>query len=351
MKVALVCPYGLSAPGGVQRQVLDLAGVLRSAGHEATVIAPDAKGYDDTIDVGRTLPVRANGSVAPISLLPRGHRNVTAALSAADVIHIHEPFMPMLGWLTLRARRPRVLTFHADPSGAARMAYRRAKPLLRRAIRSTDVATAVSETAASAVRHLFGEMSEVPNGLDVDSFRSGTDRNPVQVAFLGRSEPRKGLDLLLEAWPRVSRAVTGARLVVMGATQPEYGENVSFVGRVGETEKREILAASAAFCAPNRGGESFGITVVEGMAAGCAIVASDLAAFEAVLAGSGVTFENGNAMALSESLISVLSDPELTARLAVASQTRVLDFDWGRVAARYVGAYESAMERFSAASG
>jgi phosphatidylinositol alpha-mannosyltransferase len=360
VRIVLVCPYGLGTPGGVQQQVIELAAILTERGHTATVVAPDAGerdagetdadeigagGRSGMIDVGGTFGFSANGAVAPISLFPRGHKVVTAALASADVVHIHEPFIPMLGWLTLRAKRPRVLTFHADPSKGMRRTYRGARALIRRVVRDSDVASAVSDTAASAIRPLIEDVRLVPNGLDVASYRPAIDRSRRQVAFLGRPDPRKGRDLLLEAWPMVLQTVPGSWLVVMGDGPGATIDGVRFTGWVDEEEKRRILAGSGVFCAPNRGGESFGISLAEGMAAGCAIVASDLPAFEALLDRNGVTFPTGNVDALAASLAEVLSDQDLMASLAEATSERAEHFDWNRVADQYLALYELAIIR------
>ena len=198
-----------------------------------------------------------------------------------------------MGWAALRSGPPTVLTFHADPSGFIRSAYRVARPVLRSIAKSARV-SAVSATAASAIGGAFEEAVTIPNGLDVASYRLDVPRVPRQVAFLGRPDPRKGRDLLLDAWPIVRSAVPDATLVVMGGGDPAAIEGVRFPGRVDEDEKRRYLASSEVLCAPNRGGESFGITLAEGMAAGCATVASDIPAFVDLLDGSGVHFPNGD---------------------------------------------------------
>ena len=340
----MVSPYALDVPGGVQQQVMGLVHHLREAGDEAFAVAPAAGEGPDRIDVGRWVGVRANRSRAPVALSPPVVPRVSAAVSTAEVVHIHEPFVPLVGWAALAARRPTVVTFHADPSRTVRTAYRLSAALLGRAL-GTSLVTTVSRTARRAIDPLRLRPEEIPNAIDVASFRVAADRNPRQVAFVGRPDPRKGRDLLLAAWPEVRSQVGEARLVIIGGGDEPPVPGVRYLGRVTEEEKRTALATSAVFCAPNRGGESFGITVTEGMAAGCAIVASDLDAFSDVLAGSGLMFPNGDRSALAAALVRALTDGDLRRRLAERGSARVLEFDWKMVTDRYRALYRRARAR------
>ncbi len=339
VKVALVSPYGLNHFGGVQDQVVKLAGWLRDAGHDATVVAPAAGEHG--VDVGPAVRVPANRSRAPVALDPRAAVRARQAVAGADVVHLHEPFMPMVGLgVLLGSTPPKVGTFHADPSAAMRAAYRRAAPLLRRAAGRLAVATAVSELARSAVAPV-ADARIVPNGIDVAAYRVDAMRAAERVAFLGRDDPRKGLAVLLAAWPAVRAAVPGAELAVIGADGRDGG-GVHYLGRVPDERKRAELAGAAVYCAPNLGGESFGLVIAEGMAAGCAVVASALPAFQAVLAGAGVTVPPGDADALGTALVAVLRDPPVRARLAGAAAERVAAFDREVVLAEYLRAYRDA---------
>lgn len=315
---------------------------LRMIGEEAFAVAPAAGEGPDRIDVGRWAPVRTNRSRAPLALSPAVAGRVTRAISSADVVHVHEPFVPVVGWAALAARKPRVVTFHADPSSMVKAAYRASGRLLRRSLRGC-VVTTVSRTARRAIGPLGVRSEDIPNAVDVGAFRIPVERNPKQVVFVGRPDPRKGRDLLLAAWPEVRAQVPGADLVVIGGGDEPPVDRVRYLGRVTEEEKRATLAAGAVFCAPNRGGESFGITVAEGMAAGCAVVASDLGAFSDVLAGSGLMFPNGDRKALAAALVRVLTGNELRHRLAEASSARVMAFDWSMVTDRYRAAYREAV--------
>ena len=337
----MVSPYALDVPGGVQQQVTGLVKQLCRSGEEAFVVAPAAGGGPDRIDVGKWVPVRVNRSRAPVALSPGVFSRVGAAISSADVVHIHEPFVPLVGWAALRIRKPTVVTFHADPSRTVKTLYTLGRRFLRQSLRGR-LATAVSRTAARAIDPLEVEPEEIPNAIDVEAFRVPADRNPRQVAFVGRPDPRKGRDLLLAAWPEVRSQVRGAELVIIGGGDEPAVAGVRYLGRVTEEEKRRALATSAVFCAPNRGGESFGITVAEGMAAGCAVVASDLDAFSDVLAGSGLMFPNGQRSALVSALVRLLTDRDLRHRMTAASSARALAFDWKMVTDRYRALYRKA---------
>jgi phosphatidylinositol alpha-mannosyltransferase len=343
MKIAVVCPYDLGAFGGVQGQVIALVGWLREAGHEAWAVSPGSGGPAGTRHVGRVVSVPTNRSRAPITLLPKAWARVREAVEGAEVVHVHEPLVPVAGpAATLGGGAPRVGTFHADPGAVVSRLYRGAAPLLRRVARRLAVATAVSPVAAEAVGR-FVKARVVPNGLDTARYRPAGDKVPGRVVFIGRDDPRKGLDVLLQAWPLVRTVVRGAELRVVGASRVSGPEGVAFLGRVGEEAKLRELAEAAALCAPNLGGESFGLIVAEGMAAGCAVVASDLPAFRHV-AGSGARLTAvGDAAGLAEALQAVLSDPAETARLAEAGRREVARFDRAVVLEGYLAAYRDAL--------
>ena len=344
MKVAIVCPYDLGRFGGVQDQALSLAAWLRDAGHEALVVGP-GDGPVGTVSVGRSVPVPANGSVAPVSLRPRQLKRLAAATEDADVVHIHEPLMPTVSLAATRLPGiPKVGTFHADPSPTLRRLYRSAGPIARRVVDRLDVITAVSPVAASVVEGLAPVLL-VPNGIDVGVYQPSPGRAG-RVAFLGRDDPRKGLDVLLAAWPRVRAAVPAAELFVAAGDRREEVAGVRFV-TVPEGEKRAYLEAAAIYCAPNLGGESFGIVVVEGMAAGCAVVASALPAFAHVLGEAGVLTKPGDADGLAGALIQVLDDATLRRELQDRATQRVARFDRAAVLDGYLAAYQAALAQRS----
>ncbi len=335
MRVGLVSPYDLSKPGGVQAQVLGLADTI---GTDAYVIGPGLPADVAGLDLGDSVSVPGNGSMAPISLSLRLKRQIADA--PVDVLHVHEPLMPTVSWSALRAGKPVVATFHADPSGAVAAGYRFISGYLRRLLGpNVKAVSAVSRTAGRVLEGVDYQL--VPNGLDVGTYERGLDRVPKSVSFLGRDEPRKGLDILIEAWPTVLAAHPDASLRVMGGRRDLDG--VEFLGRVDDETKAGVLNSSDIYVAPNTGGESFGIVLVEGMAAGAAVVCSDLPAFKDV--GSDVVqyFETGSSVDLARSVIELMNDAELTARLGRAGQEHSKQFSWDVVAARYQELYESVL--------
>jgi len=343
MKVAVVCPYDLAVFGGVQGQVTSLVTWLREAGHEAWAVSPGSGGPLGTRHVGPVVSVPINRSRALITLHPGAVARVREAVAGAEVVHVHEPLVPLTGpAAVLAGGAPRVGTFHADPGAVVSRLYRGAAPLLRRLLGRLAVATAVSPVAAGAVRP-FIATRVVPNGLDTGCYPPAGGKVGGRVVFVGRDDPRKGLDLLLQAWPLVRTAVPAAGLHVVGAFRPSGPEGVAFLGRVDEEAKLRELAEAEVLCAPNLGGESFGLIVAEGMAAGCAVVASDLPAFRHVAGACARLTPAGDAAALAEALVVVLSDSGETDRLARAGLREVTRFDRAAVLEGYLSAYRDAL--------
>ena len=340
MRIAIVCPYDLGRHGGVQQQCLELARHLEAAGDAAVVVGPGSGPGTQTVGGSLTLP--ANRSRVPLTLDPRSWSRLKAATRSAQVVHVHEPFIPLVGWAALRLHHPTVLTFHADPARWTRGLYRVATGPLGRLVGGRRI-TAVSPVAASALPRRWGEPELIPNGIDVGSYRIDVERPPQRVAFLGRDDPRKGLDVLLGAWRRVRERFPEAELMVMGAERPDRVPGVTFRGRVDEEEKRRLLAGSAVFVAPNLGGESFGIIVAEAMAAGCSVVASDLPAFRYVLDGNGTLVPPGDGAALAGAIMTRLADPSETDKDGRLGRAAAGRFDWSRVVAGYRAVYESAL--------
>lgn len=308
MKVAVVSPYAFDAPGGVQDQVRRIVLWLREAGHEAWAVAPGDGGPEGTRHVGEFTLISANRSRAPIALSPRVPARVVRAVQGAEVVHVHEPFMPMVSLGALRRTGTAVVgTFHADPGIVVRALYRGGSRLLRRMARRLQVATAVSEVAAGPVRR-FVHVRIVPNGIDLEDYRVGVDREPDRAVFVGRDDPRKGLDFLLQAWPQVRAGSPGATLRVVGVDRAEGPQGVEFLGRVPESRKRRELAEASVLVAPNLGGESFGMVVLEGLAAGCAVVASDLPAFRAVAGEAARYAPPADVNAIAAAVLAALDD-------------------------------------------
>ncbi len=368
LRVGIVCPYSFDVPGGVQFHVRDLAESLIARGHEVSVLAPAA---DDTpvppylVAAGRAVPVHYNGSVARLTFGPVTAGRVRRWLTAGefDVLHLHEPVTPSLGMLALWiADGPVVATFHTSivRSRSLQMAY----PLVRQSLEKISLRIAVSEDARrTLVEHLGGDAVVIPNGVWVDTFATagtdprwtGTPQAPT-VAFLGRlDEPRKGLAVLLRAVGTVLDTYPGARVLVAG--RGETGQEqarevlgdragaVEFLGGVSEEDKARLLASVDVYCAPQTGGESFGIVLVEAMAAGTTVVASDLGAFARVLddGEAGVLFRTGDPADLGATLVRVLGDAALRERVSAHASRVVGRYDWSAVTDQVLAVYEMAV--------
>lgn len=319
-RVALLSPYALSAFGGVQEQVLAMSRVLSARGHEVLVVVPDANDqarYDTPATVlrrGRRAFVPANGSRAPLTLSLRAAHQVRRDLEAfaPDVVHVHEPFAPVLSWSVLSAHQfPTVATFHRSGDGPA---LRYTRPLTQRLKGGIDLAVAVSEAAATTAREAYGIDCEVLfNGLEVERFAPTTrQRAPNRVLFtVGRLEERKGVATAIEAVREHNeRAGEPWRLVVAG-DGPErarlealaaHDEAIEFLGRISDEEKRSWLGRADALIAASTRGESFGVVLLEGMASGALVVASDIKGYRDAAGGHAFLFRPGDASSLERAL-------------------------------------------------
>jgi len=365
VRIGLVCPYSWDVPGGVQFHVRDLAEHFIAQGHQVGVLAPaddDAPLPPYLTSCGRAVPVRYNGSVARVSFGPVTSARVTRWLEAGDfdVVHIHEPLVPSASLMALWAStEPVVATFHSAMLRSR--ALHAAHPLLRPSLEKIRGRIAVSEDARATVqRHLGGEAFIIPNGVSVDEFTDAVPRPEWQAtpgsptfAFLGRvDEPRKGLQVALAALPTVLDVHPGARLLIAGpgdatellkAADPRAAAASTALGMVSDADKAALLRSVDAYVAPHLGGESFGIVLVEAMAAGAPVVASDLPAFAAVLdeGRTGVLFETGSPDALSRALLDLVSDGDRQAGLRTVGLARARVFDWDVVADRVMAVYET----------
>jgi len=352
VRVGIVCPYSLSVPGGVQSQVLAQARALRALGHEARVLAPcDGPPPEPGITaLGRSIPVASNGSRAPLAPDPACGRRTLAALAqeAFDVVHLHEPLCPGPTLVALvLARGPFVGTFHrAGASGF----YRGLRPALRRLSRRLGARCAVSEDARrTATAAIGGHYELVFNGIEVAPFAKATPwpADGPTVMFLGRHESRKGLGVLLAAMaelPADVRLWVAGRgpetAELMGATAGD--DRISWLGQVGDAERAARLRAADVLCAPSLRGESFGVVLLEAMAASTAIVASDLPGYRNVARGGreALLVPPGDAGALAGALARVLGDAGLASRLVAAGEARAQELSSERLAERYLAVYE-----------
>ncbi|QHO90974.1 alpha-(1-2)-phosphatidylinositol mannosyltransferase [Actinomyces sp. 432] len=367
MRIGIVCPYSLDAHGGVQVHVMDLAQELMRRGHEVQVLAPasqDLELPEWVTSAGDSIAIPYNGSVARLNFGAAVARRAHRWLSAGDfdLLHIHEPITPSVGMLALQASSgPVVGTFHAamDRSLARELLSPVAVPLMEK----LAARIAVSEEARrTLIQYHGGDAVVIPNGVDVAPFAQapkddprfvGTPEAPT-ISFLGRlDEPRKGLHVLADAIPGVLAQVPAARFLIAGRGEAEaeraalaqYGDRVVFLGGISDADKAAMLASCSCYVAPQTGGESFGIVLVEAMAAGTNVVASDLTAFSDVLgAGAyGYLFRNGDGADLARAIIRTLSDPAAAQERRSAAAAVVGRYDWSAVTDAILDVYDMAL--------
>jgi phosphatidylinositol alpha-mannosyltransferase len=366
VRIGIVCPYSFDVPGGVQNHVRDLAETLIGLGHHVSVLGPadeDAELPPYVVSAGRAVPVPYNGSVARLAFGPLSAARVRRWLAAGrfDVLHVHEPFTPSLSMLAvLAAHGPVVATFHTAMTRSRAMVA--AQGVLQLVSEKITGRIAVSEPARKVqVEHFGNSAWEIPNGVSVSHFAgaqplAGWPGEGGAIGFLGRyTESRKGFPLLRDAFALLAPARPGLRLLVAGRGEPddvledlsgEIRDRIVFLGMVSEDEKVRMLRSVDVYVAPNTGGESFGMILTEAMAAGTAVVASDLDAFRRVLDNgrAGALFPNGDAKALAELLDRLLDDPAARQELVTRAREVVSAYDWPVVAARVMEVYTTAIE-------
>ncbi|MEU9832764.1 glycosyltransferase family 4 protein [Streptosporangium sp. NPDC048047] len=362
MRIGIVCPYMWDVPGGVQVHIRDLAEALMDDGHEVQVIAPagdDAALPPYVTSVGRAVPVPFNGSVARLSFgfLSAGRVRRWLREGRFDVLHVHEPFIPSVGLLACWvARGPIVGTFHAS-YGRSR-AFSVASPVIMSVLEKITARIAVSDAARKTlVEFIGGDAVLIPNGVTVGRYAHaeplpGWDDGEV-IGFLGRmDEPRKGLPVLLEAFcllaaerPRLRLLVAGPGDAgeVLGRVPARFHDRIGLLGMVSEEDKVRAYHSVDVFCAPNLGGESFGIVLTEAMSAGAAILASDIPAFRKVLddGEAGALFAVGDAASLAREAAALLDDPGRRAALSEEARRAVRKYDWSTVARDVLRVYET----------
>ncbi len=357
MRIGLVCPYSLTLPGGVQGQVLALGRSLRSLGHDVRVLGPcDGPPPDAGVTpLGNSLPTAANGSVAPIAPDPAAQLRTIRSLrdERFDIVNVHEPIAPGVAQTALLFKsQPLVGTFHAAGESAG---YRWLNPIVRWLAGKLDLRCAVSEDARAMAANAVGGAYELLfNGVELGLYAGPTPEPASQptILFLGRHEPRKGLAVLLEAMgelsPEVRLWVASDGPETAALQQQVAGDpRIEWLGRLSEQEKVERLRSADVFCAPSLGGESFGVVLLEAMAAGTAVVASDLPGYANVARSDrdALLVPPGDPSALATQLQRVLGDSALRESLTASGSTRASEFSMDRLAALYVGLYEQVLER------
>ena len=376
MRVAIVSPYALDVVGGVQAHVLALADALHAAGDEVIVLGPSATGGGlvptaggvRIVDVGPSVPVPANGSRAPVALAPAAALRIRRILERArpDVVHVHEPLVPVVGPVAaLTSGAARVLTFHATAEGGVLpRLYRGIRAPGRAIVERADALTAVSPVAAAFHARMLaldvGRFAIVPNGVDVARFaahRATGARRTDELVFLGRLEHRKGADLAVRAFLRVATERPDARLRVLGDgplapmiarlvadAAPDVAARIELSGRADPADLPRLLARADVAILPARGGESFGIVLLEAMAAGCAVVATDIPGYRAVARHDreALLVPPGDIGALAAAAARLLEERSLADRLRTAGAARAAEHDWPIVARRMREEYERA---------
>lgn len=348
MRIGLVCPYSLTVPGGVQNQVMALARSLRARGHEARVLGPcDGPPPDAFVTpLGASVRQPTNGSVAPIAPDPAAQMRTIRAMwdEDFDVLHMHEPLVPgpALTALMLHSA-PCVGTFHA---AGQQPAYGALGPLVRWASKRLDAKVVVSADARELVEtHIEGPFVELFNGIELGPLVSA-DPWPTEaptIFFLGRHEPRKGLSVLLDAVAelphdvRVWVAGEGDATAQLRRRHPD--SRIEWLGRISDDERDRRLAGADLFCAPSLGGESFGIILLEAMAAGTPVVASNIGGYAKVAGDAASLVQPGDAGALAGAIRGILCSEARAAELTELGRRRAEAFDIARLADSYEDIY------------
>ena len=360
LKIGIVCPYSWDTPGGVQNHIRDLAEFLIAAGHNVSVLAPaidETKLPEYVVNAGKPISIPYNGAVARVLFGPVAFARVRQWISQGDfdLLHLHEPAIPSISLLACwAADGPMVGTFHA--------AAKRQKiifaigPILEPAIEKLSARIAVSEAARLTLTdHLDTDAVIIPNGIYVNRYSEGKSIQKWSgntIGFIGRfEEPRKGLSILVDALPVISRFASDVRVLVAGPGDPEEViENIDpqlrqrfeFLGKITETEKADFMSSVAVYVAPNTGGESFGIILAEALAGGACVVASDIPAFDDLLGQGqyGALFESESATELAKVVIDLLRDENKRKELSSRGKERAQLFDWTVVAQQIYSVYE-----------
>jgi phosphatidylinositol alpha-mannosyltransferase len=360
LKIGIVCPYSWDTPGGVQNHIRDLAEFLIAAGHNVSVLAPaidETKLPDYVVNAGKPISIPYNGAVARVLFGPVAFARVRQWISQGDfdLLHLHEPAIPSISLLACwAADGPMVGTFHA--------AAKRQKiifaigPILEPAIEKLSARIAVSEAARLTLTdHLDTDAVIIPNGIYVNRYSEGKSIQKWSgntIGFIGRfEEPRKGLSILVDALPVISRFASDVRVLVAGPGDPEEViENIDpqlrqrfeFLGKITEAEKADFMSSVAVYVAPNTGGESFGIILAEALAGGACVVASDIPAFDDLLGQGqyGALFESESATELAKVVIDLLRDENKRKELSSRGKERAQLFDWTVVAEQIYSVYE-----------
>jgi phosphatidylinositol alpha-mannosyltransferase len=371
VKIGLVTPYVYPLPGGVNEHVRHLYRGLRARGHDVRIISSShglqRASEGDVIRLGKGFSFPTNGSVGTVTLSPRYLSQVADMLELErfDLLHFHEPFVPFLSPIVLRASTSvNIATFHAYGGWSA--AYEFGSRAMRGYAERLHGRIAVSAAARHFIDRYFpGDYKVIPNGVDVDRYRHAVPIARWQdgvhnLLFLGRHEPRKGLLDLLKAYRILRKTGCNCRLLVVG-TGPQEREarryvmtrrmvGVEFLGRVSDEEKAQLFRTADVFVSPATGGESFGIVLLEAMAAGAPIVASDIHGYKGVVkrGAQALLVPPREPKAIAAATARLLADPGLRAAMSESGQARAEEFSWDRVTGRVEAYYGFVIRRLAA---
>ena len=360
LKIGIVCPYSWDTPGGVQNHIRDLAEFLIASGHDVSVLAPaidDSNLPEYVVNAGKPISIPYNGAVARVLFGPVAFARVRQWISQGDfdLLHLHEPAIPSISLLACwAADGPMVGTFHA--------AAKRQKiifaigPILEPAIEKLSARIAVSEAARLTLTdHLDTDAVIIPNGIYANRYTDGKTIEKWSgntIGFIGRfEEPRKGLSVLVDALPVISRFAPDVKIFVAGpgdpaevieGIDPQLRQRFEFLGKITEDEKADFMSSVAVYVAPNTGGESFGIILAEALAGGACVVASDIPAFDDLLGHGefGALFESESSTELAKVVIDLLRDETKRKELSTRGKERAKMFDWTVVAQQIYSIYE-----------
>ena len=367
MKIALVSPYDFAYPGGVANHIFALERQFTRMGHEVKVIAPASRAVsafgDRFIPIGKPRAIPASGSITRITISLRLASRIKAVLEKEnfDIIHLHEPFMPMLCTAVLRfSNTANVGTFHAfDGSPGYNFGRPISTIILKRRLRKLHGKIAVSKPAMEfAGKYVPGYYNVIPNGVDLEHFSpdvSPIDRfcdGKINILFVGRLEKRKGLGYLLKAYQRVKEEIANSRLIIVGPgirLRRKYEkqvrrsglEDVVFTGHVDYDELPRYYKTADIFCAPATGRESFGIILLEAMAVGKPIVASNVGGYASIVAHGvdGLLVPPKDDKELARALVSLMIDEPLRQRMGAMGKRKAQDYSWERIAKEILNYY------------
>jgi len=368
VKIGLVSPYDYSFPGGVVNHIAYLAHNFIQWGHKVKIIAPCPKGGDryfeeEVTPVGKPLPVPSAGSIARIPVSPWLPAQVGEILAKEnfDILHIHEPFTPMVSVSALlKSNCITIGTFHACHSKPR--IYWIGRPIFRRWLPRLHGKIAVSKPALDYVsRHLPGDYRIIPNGIDTQHFcldapgRKEFADGKINILFVGRLEQRKGLGYLLNACAKIKNSLPNFRLIIVGpgtvlrlryeklVKDMGLTDNVVFVGFVPSDELPSYYRSADIFCAPATGGESFGIVLLEAMACGKPVVATNIQGYAGVLAHGeeGLLVPPRDEESLAHALLSLLNDKSLRLQMGAKGRTKAEKYSWPNIARQIIDYYDS----------